>query len=77
MNYGYGTVMLSSMTLVGPTQALKIFVMIGFSAVTGRLIAVWLLEVYPDGPAKAEGGYTVVDGIKMVTLNGMKHQTIL
>jgi hypothetical protein len=50
MNYGYGTVMLSGMTLVNPVVALRIFTSIGFSAVMGRIIALWLLEVYPDVP---------------------------
>lgn len=75
MNYGYGTVMLSSMTLVGPTQALKIFTLIGFSAVTGRLIAIWLLEVFPDGPTD-DGGYTAMDGMKMAPLEGLKHPNV-
>jgi hypothetical protein len=50
MNYGYGTVMLSSMTLVNPVIALRIFTEIGFSAVGARIIALWVLEVYRDVP---------------------------
>lgn len=55
MNYGYGTVMLSSITLVNPVTALEVFTLLGFSAVMGRLIAIWLLEVYPDVSIHGDG----------------------
>lgn len=49
---GYGTVMLSGTTLVSPINALKVFCRIGFSAVTSRLVVIWLLEVFPRNAKK-------------------------
>jgi hypothetical protein len=48
MNYGYGTVLLSGTTLVSPKNALAVICLLGFSGVLARLIAIWVLEVYPD-----------------------------
>lgn len=50
MNYGFGTVMLSATTLINMTSALSIFWELGLSGLAGRLIALWVLQVYPDIP---------------------------
>ena len=48
MNYGYGTLQFSGFTLVGAYFAIRTFTLIGFSSLVSRLIAIWVLEVYPD-----------------------------
>jgi hypothetical protein len=48
MNYGYGTVMLSGTSLVDPVNALKVFCRLGFAGLGSRLIAIWVLNVFPD-----------------------------
>lgn len=63
MNYGYGTLQFSGFTLVAPYFAMRTFTLIGCSALVSRLIAMWLLEVYPDVPV--DKGKS--DGIEMVT----------
>lgn len=40
--------MFSGFTLVGPTNSIRVFTVVGFSSLVSRLIAIWLLEVYPD-----------------------------
>lgn len=69
MNYGYGTVMLSSITLVNPVTALEVFTLLGFSAVMGRLIAIWLLEVYPDVSIHDDGDYKMLDGNELTIVS--------
>lgn len=50
MNYAYGTLLFSGFTLVAPYYAMRTFTLIGFSSLVSRIIALWLLEVYPDVP---------------------------
>ena len=47
LNYGYGTVILSGTTLVNPFFAFRFVALVGVSSILGRLIALWLLSVYP------------------------------
>jgi len=48
MNYGYGTVILSGMMLVNPYFALRTFILLGFLALIAKLVALWVLDIYPD-----------------------------
>jgi hypothetical protein len=48
MNYGFGTAILSGMMLINPYIALRTFILIGLSGMVAKLIALWLLSVYPD-----------------------------
>ncbi|KAE9380919.1 hypothetical protein N431DRAFT_459831 [Stipitochalara longipes BDJ] len=48
MNYGYGTVMLSSTALVSPPNGLMVFCLIGFASLCSRLLALWILQVEPE-----------------------------
>jgi hypothetical protein len=48
MNYGFGTVMLSGTSLVSPVNGLTVFCLMGFSSMSSRLLAIWLLEVFPE-----------------------------
>lgn len=48
MDYAYGTVTLSSMSLISSRQAVVIVCILGFSALSARLIAILLLEVLTD-----------------------------
>ena len=73
MNYGYGTLQFSGFTLVGPFFAIRTFTLIGFSSLISRLIAIWLLEVYPDvriGDGDGEGRGGVLEGIELGKTNG-------
>lgn len=63
MNYGYGTVILSATTLVTPTNALMVFFLIGFASMSSRLLAIWLLEVFPEVPVLKRQG-TTIDNFK-------------
>lgn len=44
--------MLSGMQLVHPQYGLKVFCLMVFAAVASRLVAIWLLEVWPEVPVK-------------------------
>ncbi|KAF1849573.1 uncharacterized protein K460DRAFT_119 [Cucurbitaria berberidis CBS 394.84] len=48
MNYVYGTVILSGMMLVNPYIALRTVAVIGLSGLLAKLIAMWLLTIFPD-----------------------------
>ena len=63
MNYGYGTVMLSSTTLVSPDYALGVFCLMGFASMGSRLLAIWLLEVFPEVPVP-ERRVIIMDHLK-------------
>ena len=63
MNYAYGTLLFSGFTLLAPHYAMRTFTLIGFSSLVSKIIAIWLLEVFPDVPV--DGGTS--DGIEMVT----------
>jgi hypothetical protein len=54
MNYGYATVMLSSTTLVSYQNGLRVFYQMGLCGLVGRLVALWVLKVYPDEQDKEE-----------------------
>jgi hypothetical protein len=54
MNYGFGTVMLSGTSLVSPRSGLSVFCLMGFSSMSSRLLAIWLLEVFPEVEEKEE-----------------------
>lgn len=68
INYGYGTLMFSGFTLVGPTNSIRVFTLVGFSSLVSRLIAIWLLEVYPDEKVSEQGE----GGIHGVRLNDLR-----
>lgn len=55
MNYGYGTVMLSGTSLVSPANSLMVFCLMGFASMSSRLLAIWLVEVWPEVPVEDSG----------------------
>lgn len=63
MNYGYGTVILSGTTLISPVNALTVFCLMGFTSMSARLLAIWLLEVFPEVPV-LKGQVTTTDNFK-------------
>lgn len=76
MNYGFGTLQFSGFTLVGPFFAIRTFTLIGCSSLISRLIAIWLLEVYPD--VDVEGGKDgAIEGIELVAKKGGKGYAII
>jgi hypothetical protein len=46
--------MLSGTSLVSPRSGLSVFCLMGFSSMSSRLLAIWLLEVFPEVEEKEE-----------------------
>ena len=76
MNYGYGTVMLSGTSLVSPSNSLMVFCLMGFASMSSRLLAIWLVEVWPEVPVEengiAMGDLNEGDGQSAVKLLGVQ-----
>jgi hypothetical protein len=56
MNYGYGT------SLVSPENGLAVFCLMGFASMSSRLLAIWLVEVWPEVPV--EDNAIIIDSLK-------------
>jgi hypothetical protein len=56
MNYAFGTVILSGMTLVNPHIAQRITLLMLLSGLVAKVIALWLLDIYPDVEAEQVKG---------------------
>jgi hypothetical protein len=73
MNYGYGTVALSGMMLINPYKALITFVLVALSSLLAKLMALWLLSLFPDvetwqvGRAVGVKGGESVEVIELIT----------
>lgn len=80
MNYGYGTVMFSGTSLISPANGLMVFCLIGFASMSARLLAIWLLEVWPEVAIDDDG--VVMDNLKervgdsQVKLLGVKDREV-
>lgn len=68
MNYGYGTAIFSGTSLVSPLNGLTVFCLMGFSSMSSRLLAIWILEVVPEVAAEDAGTL-------MVDMNGSETES--
>jgi len=70
VNYGYGTVILSAMTLVSTQNALGVFATMGVMSLGARLITIWLVDIFPE--LQVDEGKTGVDSEEGLLEEGSK-----